>query len=636
MKAESLLAFVFCLLFSPAVSGADDPKYVISAIPPELLVDAKAVIRKKDIVFEISDYDKAVLKVTYAITILNKNGIENSVFHEVYDKFLSVRKIDATIFDRNGRQVRTGLNTKVRDIAVLSGYSLYNDMRMKVYDPGYTTTPFTVEYSYEIAYDGLFNYPDWNLYSDYNLAVENSTFRVLAPREFALRYLEQNIKSPCKRSIISSSDIYDWEISGLPAIKRELYSPDPEEYTPSVFLAPDDFEIGGIKGNCESWSNLGLWIRELSDKKDVLGAKTIEMVRSIAAHGYDEYSTVRLVYEYLQNKVRYVSVSEGLGGWQPIAAEIVDRVSYGDCKALANYMKSLLAIAGINSYYTIIRAGAQAPVLREGFPSNQFNHAIVCVPLKSDTIWLECTDQQIPFGFLGSFTDDRRALLITESGGKMVKTVAYTAADNVQVRKATVNISNDGSTLLSVNTSYSGIKYDEMFRVLRMDDEDRKRFIYERLKIAGCSLQSFHYSEDKSVVPSMSEELQLSVPAYGTKSETRMILVPNMLTRLADIPVSSVQRKSPIFIRRSYCEYDTVVYVFQRICKSESIPENFSLKTPFGEYECKMHLDRNRLTYTRSFKLMKGNFPSEMYESFCTFFEKVRNGDNRQLVLTGL
>lgn len=635
MKAESLVALVFCLLVSHAASGSDDPKYVISAIPANLLVDAKAVVRKQDIVFEISSCNKAVLKVTYAITILNKNGIENSVFHEVYNKFLSVRKIDAVIYDRNGSQVRTGLNTSVKDIAVLSGYTLYNDLRMKVYDPGYTTTPFTVEYSYEIGYDGLFDYPGWNLYSDYNVAVEKSTFRVTAPRGFGLRYLEQNIKSPCSRYVKSSKDNYDWEISGMPAIRKELYSPDPEEYAPAVFLAPDDFEIGGIKGNCESWSNLGLWIRKLSESKDVLGSKTIETVKSIAGRADDDCGKVRLLYDYLQNKVRYVNVTEGLGGWQPIDAETVDRVAYGDCKALANYMKSLLAIAGIDSYYTIIRAGAQAPALREGFPSNQFNHAILCVPLKNDTIWLECTDQQIPFGFLGSFTDDRKALLITGSGGKIVKTASYPVTDNTQIRKTIVNLSNDGDACLSVNTSYSGIKYDEMFRVLRMDDEDRKRFIYERINKAGSSLQDFHYSEDKSVVPSMSEELHLLVPAYATKSGTHLIVVPNMLTRLTDIPVSSVQRKSPIVIRRSYCEYDTVRYVLQRGCKSETVPGNFSLNTPFGEYKSEIYFDWNRLTYIRTFKLLKGNFPVEMYESFCGFFEKVRNEDNRQFVLTG-
>ena len=58
---------------------------------------------------------------------------------------------------------------------------------------------------------------------------------------------------------------------------------------------------------------------------------------------------ISALYKYMQDKVRYVSVQVGIGGWQPIEAETVDRLSCGDCKALANYMESLLDVAGIKT-----------------------------------------------------------------------------------------------------------------------------------------------------------------------------------------------------------------------------------------------------------------------------------------------
>ena len=157
-----------------------------------------------------------------------------------------------------------------------------------------------------------------------------------------------------------------------------------------------------------------------------------------------------MVYEYFQNKTRYVNVQIGIGGWQPIEANTVDRLGYGDCKALAFYLKTLLDKVGVKSYYTIIHAGNDAEALIKDFPSNQFNHVILCVPMenKKDTIWLESTNQIIPFGYIGTFTDDRDALLIDESGGRIVHTPKYTAQDNIIIRKATVTLMENGQAEL--------------------------------------------------------------------------------------------------------------------------------------------------------------------------------------------
>lgn len=57
----------------------------------------------------------------------------------------------------------------------------------------------------------------------------------------------------------------------------------------------------------------------------------------------------------MQNKTRYVLISMGIGGWKPMPASEVSKKGYGDCKALTNYMRTLLtAKEGIPSYYAII------------------------------------------------------------------------------------------------------------------------------------------------------------------------------------------------------------------------------------------------------------------------------------------
>ena len=71
-------------------------------------------------------------------------------------------------------------------------------------------------------------------------------------------------------------------------------------------------------------------------------------------------------------------------------------------------MVAMLKEAGIKGYYTIIMAGKNAPEVIPDFPNDQFNHIIVAVPNNRDTLWLECTSQTNPFGYLGHFTGDRK------------------------------------------------------------------------------------------------------------------------------------------------------------------------------------------------------------------------------------
>ena len=630
------LYLVILILLSGFIQANAETKYAISEIPAALLKDAKAVIRKNDIAFEISARNRAVEKVTYAITILNKNGLELSVFAEGYNKFLSVRKIKASVYDRSGKEIRTGDNTEVKDIAAVDGYDLYNDYRVKFINPAYSVIPFTVEYTYEIDFDGLLNYPVWTIYPDYNVALEKSNFTVTVPQGFLLRYLEQNVEKGGVFQSIDGKTIYRWTAEGLPALHKELFSPQLDELTPAVYTAPDDFEIGGVEGNCGSWSSFGCWIKQLNKDRNLVSPETSALVRSMISRAGNDIDKVRILYKFLQNRVRYVSIQEGLGGWQPIDAATVDMVSYGDCKALANYMKALLDIAGLKSYYTIIRAGEETSPLRETFPSNQFNHAIICVPVQQDTLWLECTDQNIPFGFLGTFTDDRKALLIGDSGGTVVRTRSYSLEENSRARWINVSMDEHGTALASVHTRYGGLKYDEVSRALVMDDEDRKRFIHDRIGLPGCNLLSFRYYASKTEVPYIDEDLSISVPGYITAVAGENILKPDIMSRSGNISIQTVRRITPIIVKRPSCEVDTVIYDLHGLYKPGNLPGKVTIMSPFGEYSAELLVEGTRLTYVRSLKLFKGIFTSDQYDSYVDFHDRISAEDNRQLVLGNL
>jgi hypothetical protein len=627
------ILFILFTFFLTWVYGTDN-KYKVNDIAKDLLVDAKAVVRTSETVFEISDIDKAVMSVKYVITILNTNGIDNSVLIKFYDKFLSVRKIRSDLYDQNGIPIKNGINVDVKDYSANAGYSLYEDNRVKLLDPKYRTTPFTVEFTYEIVYNGLLFYPDWFVYNDYNVSVEKSTFTIITPNEFKFRYMENNIKDRVTINKGKDKTTYTWKAENMPAIKNEPFGTPFQEHTSNVLTAPSDFEISGYKGNLESWSSFGKWINMLGKGRNTLPTESGDKIRKLVSGMTDDYEKIKVLYNYLQNKVRYVSIQKGIGGWQTINAETVDRLSYGDCKALSNYMKSLLDVVGIKSYYTLANAGEDATPIKAAFPSNQFNHVIICVPFKNDTLWLECTSQHLPFGYIGTFTDDRKVLLTSEDGSALVNTKKYTIDDNKQIRSATVSLGEDGNATAIIKTDYRGALYDKVYWVLQMDEADRRKDVQTRITVPSFKLINFSHREERNIIPSIKEELFLGLPDYGIIMGNRFLFNPNLMTKFGKLPYKTKERKSEISIRRSYNEIDTITFKLPVSYKIGQIPEKVSVLTKFGQYTTEISFFNNTIRYIRTFKFFKGLYPVSDYSDFVDFCDKVSINDESKIALT--
>ena len=58
-----------------------------------IIANAKAVVRIDENILEISSINKATLSRKYVVTILNENGIDQSLFKQSYDKFTRISSI---------------------------------------------------------------------------------------------------------------------------------------------------------------------------------------------------------------------------------------------------------------------------------------------------------------------------------------------------------------------------------------------------------------------------------------------------------------------------------------------------------------------------------------------------------------
>ncbi len=218
----------------------------------------------------------------------------------------------------------------------------------------------------------------------------------------------------------------------------------------------------------------------------------------------DDKEKMKLIYKYLQNNFRYVSIQLGIGGYKPFQASFVNKKKYGDCKALSNYMQACLDAVGITSYQALINAEYNSEKVDPLFPQNAFNHVILCVPGKKDTTWLECTSNTTDFGMLGSFTENRNALLITPDGGVLVSTPKSKASENIFNMSTKVTLNDDASgaseSILKTSGEY---KQDIVHQVANEKKDEQKSFLVTDLGFIQPDEFDISCSKDDSATMSL-------------------------------------------------------------------------------------------------------------------------------------
>lgn len=633
------LVLLILFLYSVHVYAGKKTKFPVSNIPKDLLTNASAVMRMKNNVFTRISPRKAVQKIDYAITILNKSGKYDGYFVQPYTRFSSVHDIKGTVYNADGKKVKTIKLEDINDASADFGRSLYSDVRIKYIDPDYDQYPYTVEYSCEVNYSGSLNLENWQVIPHYDMAIQKESFSMITPDDgdpnspVAVRYYLNKKDIPLQHKVQNGKTIYSLTVNNIKAIQEEDFSPNLKQISPMVYFAPVSFTIAGYKGSMKSWNAFGSFIRNLNKGRDVLPKETQDKIKKLVVSKKTIEEKVDALYKYMQNKVRYVSIQKGIQSWQPAEAKTVDQVSYGDCKALTNYMHSLLNVVGIKSYYTLVRAGDDAMPVNRNFPSNQFDHAILCVPNGKDTIWLECTNQHIPPGYIGTFTDDRNVLIIGKDTAEIVRTKIYTAKQNEENTRTNVQIGPDGGGRLETYSSYSGSYYENMLGLMLADAQKQRLYLLKTIHLPTFQLKKYSFSEKKKELPVICSKVDVYVPNYGTHMGNLLLLRLFPMTDDAENSFRTSHRNFKILLRRSFAHSDTMVFNIPKGYKAVKYPSPKKLVKAFATYELSSFKQGNKLIFIRKLVIKRGEYPASKNPEFIKFFDEVNNLDGSKLVL---
>lgn len=205
----------------------------------------------------------------------------------------------------------------------------------------------------------------------------------------------------------------------------------------------------------QSWEEVGRWYGGLEKERrqptPELKAKADELTKGLA----NDLAKTEALYDFVAKNFRYVSLSLGLGRYQPHSALDVLHNEYGDCKDKHTLLASLLEAEGIHASSVLI---GSARKLDADVPSPaQFDHVITVAALNNEDVWMDTTTEVAPFRLLLPPLRDKDALEIPPGeAARIVKTPADPPMAGVQEMEVDGKVDEFGKLTANVHMQARG------------------------------------------------------------------------------------------------------------------------------------------------------------------------------------
>ena len=564
-------------------------------------------------------------------TIQNEQGAPLASFVCSCSKNDRLTSFKGVVTDATGRVIRKLKESELQrteysPYLAIDDYKMYLDYTPPVY-------PVTIRYEWTLdSHDNLLEFPGFVPQSDYDISVKRASYRLVAPKSLQVRYALQHIGAEVVVSDQSSDmQLFTLEVSNLPMLRKEPSTRPLRERMPLARFAPTYFTYYGTKGSLSTWEDYGRWEYSLINGLDVLPDAVCLELRQLTDTLKTPREKVAALYQRLEETTRYVAVLLGIGGQKPAPASAVCKSGYGDCKGLANYMRAMLKAVGIESHYTTIST-VNRRLLPDFASVGQMNHAILQVPLPNDTLWLECTNPELPMGYVHEDIAGHDAIEVSPQGGRLVRLPVY--ADSINLMRSTLHISiqPDGAADLTMRQETFNQQYEDHRALLKMDEKERLKTFQHIVHVPQANISRLHVAEQKGE-PRMVLDAEVRSHRYATQTGQRLFVPVCPLHGGYNVPNASAERQEDIWMASGYLDEDDITLTIPEGYVVESWPKDVHIDHPFASFTSSLRIEAGTIHVRNRLLRHAGAFDKALFPLLSDFYRTLSNTYNQKIVL---
>ncbi len=518
----------------------------------------------------------------------------------------------------------------IYDINLYPDFVFYSDQRAKLLAVPAVEDGAVLEYNYLLRIsDPIFNY-SWTFQAGIPTLI--SRFSLTVPEEWDLNYRIYGIelKADTQRVVGGTESTYIWEARDVPALKSEFGMPPANESIIHMALAP----VG-----IETWEDVANWYRGLTEPQIQAGDGVKQLASLLTSRAENDEEKLRAIYEWVRDRVRYVAVSIGIGGYQPRPAEEILRNRYGDCKDMTTLLCSLAREAGLEAYEVILSTW------QNGIPDTslatpfQFNHAIAyCPSVGAGGVWMDATEKGCPYGQLPWYDQDLPVLVVGPEGEPGIRTTPRVLPDSNRMSISwEVALQPTGAAVVQGRTHLSGALATEIREDLSYWIKEERQQWVERYLVSRCTgarLDSFTIDGLSPVSDPLTISYTFHTSTFATARENELIIRPGqiMASELPDY-FSSSTRTHPIrFNYGLHSELDLEINLPLDYQQSTADSSD-SLVSLFGSASSSWAVSDSHLNVQKNYRLLGQDIDPRGYEAFQDFLDSISELDLEEIVL---
>jgi Flp pilus assembly protein TadD/transglutaminase-like putative cysteine protease len=437
---------------------------------------------------------------------------------------------------------------------------------------------------------------------------------------------EVKLKTPSRKPEIQDNGdrrVYTWVVKDIrPDRDKDEDRDDDDEIGPDVQLT-----------TFADWKQLAQWYARLQGERMAVD----EGVRNKAAEltkGADTTNEkARRLYDFVARNIRYVSLSFGVGRYQPHAASDVMQSGYGDCKDKHTLLSAMLHAEGIQSYPVLIHSARR---LDPDVPSPaQFDHVITAARLGTGTglTWLDTTTEVAPYGLILYQLRNKQAVLASEDAdGGLQRTPADSPVKSSAHFTIDGKLSEFGALDATLEYTAQGDRDFPMRAGFRQVPQARwKDFV----KILSTSW-GFPGEVDQVQLDSIEDTAKPFHLKYHLHQD-RYFTVPSTSVNFRPIPALGVRAVSSSAKSKEPIEIGPAGDMDYRV--RLEFPANYSVRTPsavkmardYGEYSSTYSLTKGVLEGERKLTVKLNELPASRRADYDSFRNVTRSDESQVL-----